>query len=252
MLGLLRSTRPVLLRDTVSLPEHVTVDGRLLAVTVSRNPRARRLTLRIERDGSGIRVTVPPHVPAREIATFIERHHDWLTLKLSQYPDRPQLKPGLKVPYLGRAHVIIVHDGTRGTTRITEGADGPELHVHGGAAQTGKRVADFLKRDAKRMIEPMALDLARKTGKRVRRITFRDTSSRWGSCTSDGALSFSWRIMMAPRKIVHYLVAHEVAHLTHLDHSAAFWALTKDLCPDTDECRAWLKRNGAKLQAIGF
>ena len=116
----------------------------------------------------------------------------------------------------------------------------------------GRRIADLLKKDAKAMIEPMALEMAAQTGKRVKAIRFKDTSSRWGSCSSDGTLAFSWRIMMAPRKVVAYLVAHEVAHLTEMNHGPRFWALCRELCPDTAECRAWLKRNGSKLQAISF
>ena len=81
---------------------------------------------------------------------------------------------------------------------------------------------------------------------------FKDTTSRWGSCTADGKLAFSWRIMMAPPTVIDYLVAHEVAHLKEMNHGPKFWALCRKLCPRTDEARAWLKRNGGALQAIGF
>jgi predicted metal-dependent hydrolase len=83
-------------------------------------------------------------------------------------------------------------------------------------------------------------------------VRFRDTTSRWGSCTSDGTLSFSWRIMMAPRPVIDYLVAHEVAHLREMNHGPKFWKLCTELCPDTERCKAWLKRNGSALQAIAF
>ena len=86
----------------------------------------------------------------------------------------------------------------------------------------------------------------------VKSIRYKDTVSRWGSCSSEGNLSFSWRIMMAPRPVIDYLVAHEVAHLVHMNHGPKFWALCEELCPDTKRCKAWLKKNGSALQAIGF
>jgi predicted metal-dependent hydrolase len=89
-------------------------------------------------------------------------------------------------------------------------------------------------------------------GRRAKAIRFKDTTSRWGSCTSDGSLSFSWRIMMAPAPVIDYLVAHEVAHLKEMNHGPKFWKLCRELCPDTDRCKDWLKRNGAALQAIAF
>jgi predicted metal-dependent hydrolase len=89
-------------------------------------------------------------------------------------------------------------------------------------------------------------------GRRAKAIRFRDTTSRWGSCTSDGVLSFSWRIMMAPTPVINYLVAHEVAHLREMNHGPKFWKLCEELCPDTERCKAWLKRNGGALQAIVF
>ena len=89
-------------------------------------------------------------------------------------------------------------------------------------------------------------------GRKAKAIRFKDTSSRWGSCTADGSLSFSWRIMMAPPPVIDYLVAHEVAHLREMNHGPRFWKLCKELCTDTERCKAWLKRNGSALQAISF
>ena len=109
-----------------------------------------------------------------------------------------------------------------------------------------------MKREAKRDIEALVAKHSATIGQRARAIRFRDTKSRWGSCTSDGTLSFSWRIMMAPPLVIDYLVAHEVAHLKEMNHSARFWKLCRELCPETDRCKDWLKRNGTALQAIGF
>jgi hypothetical protein len=237
------------------LPRSVRVGGRLVALEVARNPRARRLTLRIGRDGSAARITAPERVRNAEIADFLARHMGWLEARLAAYPDRPLVREGVKIPLGGVPHRVVRHAG-RGVTVARAGENGPELHVFAPPDAVARRVADHLKKEAKRVIEPMALSLAAESRRKVASIRFKDTSSRWGSCTSAGALSFSWRIMMAPPKIVAYLVAHEVAHLSEMNHGPRFWAQCERLCAlrgaDMAECRAWLKRNGAKLQSIAF
>jgi predicted metal-dependent hydrolase len=115
-----------------------------------------------------------------------------------------------------------------------------------------RRLTDYLKREAKREIEALVEKHTAKVGRKAKAVRFKDTSSRWGSCTSDGNLSFSWRIMMAPRPVINYLVAHEVAHLKEMNHGPKFWKLCEELCPDTERCKAWLKKNGSTLQAIQF
>ena len=233
------------------LPETLVVGSRTVALNVVRSARANRLTLRIGRNGDAAKITAPNHVRETEIMEFIGRHMGWLGEKLEAYPTRPNLRAGVKVPIKGVAHKIIHRPG-RGTNTIHVAESGPEIHIHGQEAAIARRVADHLKKEAKAVIEPMALKLAAETGRRVKSIRFKDTTSRWGSCSSDGNLSFSWRIMMAPPKVIAYLVAHEVAHLTEMNHGPKFWALCGKLCPDTETCRAWLKRNGSKLQSIGF
>ena len=233
------------------LPDIIQVGSRAIALNVVRSPRANRLTLRIARNGDAAKITAPTHAREVEIMDFVSRHLGWLGEKLNAYPERPNLRAGVKVPIKGVAHKIMHHHG-RGTNSVTAAETGAEIHIYGQEAAIARRVADHLKKEAKATIEPMALKLAAETGRRVKSIRFKDTTSRWGSCSSDGNLSFSWRIMMAPPKVIAYLVAHEVAHLTEMNHGPKFWALCGRLCPDSDACRAWLKRNGSKLQSIGF
>ncbi|MCV0394725.1 MAG: M48 family metallopeptidase [Rhizobiaceae bacterium] len=228
------------------------VAGRELPLRVVENARARRLTLRIDAGGRGLRVTVPPGVPAREVDGFLARHAGWLEARLAKYPDRPDLRPGVKIPLFGVPHLIVHEPERRGTVEIGEVEGQRALIVRGDRAHLKRRLADFLKREAKAAIEPLVDGHTRTVGRRARAVRYKDTTSRWGSCTADGTLSFSWRIVMAPRPVIDYLVAHEVAHLKEMNHGPRFWRLCRDLCPRTDEAKAWLKRNGAALQAIGF
>ena len=246
------------LKNTPAAPlerEHE-VAGRTLTLRVVESSRASRLTLRIETGGKGLRVTVPPGIATREVDGFIRRHQGWLEQRLAKYPDRPKLRPGVKIPVRGVPHLIIHEPSKRGSVEQASDEEGHYLMVHGERAGLGRRLQDFLKREAKHDIEPLALRLAASTGKRAKAIRFKDTKSRWGSCTSDGNLAFSWRIMMAPKPVIAYLVAHEVAHLTEMNHGPKFWKLAKQLsleagC-DMEKAKAWLKRNGPALHSIEF
>jgi predicted metal-dependent hydrolase len=228
------------------------VGGREMPLRIVENARAKRLTLRINPGGRGLRITVPPGVSEREIDGFIERHHGWLEKQLLKMPDKPDIRAGVKIPIRGVPHRIVHEPGKRGTTIARIGEDGPELAVFGDTAFIHRRVADYLKRLAKAEIEPLVAKHTGTVGRRARSISYRDTTSRWGSCSHDGKLSFCWRIMMAPHPVIDYLVAHEVAHLREMNHGPKFWALCNELCPRTQEAKAWLKRNGSALQAIGL
>ncbi|WP_306117286.1 MULTISPECIES: M48 family metallopeptidase [unclassified Roseitalea] len=227
------------------------VAGRTVALAIVEHPRARRLTLRVQPGDRGIKVTVPPGIGRREVDRFLDRHRGWLADRIAAQPDRPQVRAGIKLPVCGVNH-LIVHRPGRGLTETTRGHAGPELIVRGGADHLPRRVADFLKARARQEIEPLVARHAATVGRKVASIRYRDTVSRWGSCSSAGHLSFCWRIAMAPPAVIDYLVAHEVAHLRHMNHGPRFWALCEELCPDTNRCKAWLKRNGGKLQAIVF
>lgn len=229
------------------------VAGRRLPLRIVENERARRLTLRIDAGGQGLRVTRPSGVSLREVERFLARHEGWLETRLAKLPDQPTVRPGIRLPLRGVPHLIVHEPGTRGTVTVGQAGDGqPALIVHGDRRHLPRRVADFLKREARRDIEALVEKHAAAVGRRAKAIRYRDTSSRWGSCTADGTLSFSWRIMMAPRPVIDYLVAHEVAHLREMNHGPKFWALCRELCPRTEEAKAWLKKNGGALQAIGF
>jgi len=228
------------------------VAGRTLPLRIVENDRARRLTLRIDAGGRGLRVTIPPGMAMRDVDRFLHRHQGWLEQKLAKTPDRPQIRPGIKVPLRGVPHLVVHEPGGRGAVVATNDGNGPVLIVHGDRRHLGRRVADFLKREAKREIEALVARHTASVGRKAKSIRFKDTSSRWGSCTADGNLSFSWRIMMAPAPVINYLVAHEVAHLKEMNHGPQFWRLCEELCPDTKRCKDWLKRNGGALQAIAF
>ena len=256
----------------------VTIDGREVPLAIRAHPRARRLILRLAPEG-GLRLTVPPRIARREVDAFLARHEGWAAERLARLPDVPVVEIGASLPIGGVPHRIVHSGSLRGLTRVepsvareggaegkgsetggetgSEGESeergaGPRIVVSGPEERAAARVRDYLKKEARAGLGPLVAQYAARIGRPVRRLAVKDTRSRWGSCTHDGALSFSWRLAMAPPFVLDALAAHEVAHLRHMDHGAGFWALARDLCPRTDEARAWLKREGAGLHAWRF
>lgn len=223
-----------------------------ITLTVKRSAQAKRFTLRIEPRERGLKVSAPLHAEDHDILAFVRKHHGWAEKQLSKQPEMGALKQGVKIPVRGVPHRLEHTGKLRGLPAQFKEGDEAVLALSGDVNSLPRRAGDFLKREAKNEIEPKALALAQSIHKRVKSISFKDTKSRWGSCTSDGALSFSWRIMMAPPLVIDYLIAHEVAHLREMNHGPKFWALCEELCPETKRAKAWLKKNGAALQAIPF
>jgi len=232
------------------------LSDRVLPLHVHVNVRARRLVLRIENGGKGLRMSVPPGTNEQQICYFLHQYRGWIETKLKKFPppsqDNGMLRHGVKLPYLGQPH-LIVHQQGRGLTCLAfSEQNGKQILVSGEAAHVPRRLRDFLKNQATLIMTPLALSYAAKLGRKPKSIRYKDTKSRWGSCSAAGNLSFSWRIMMAPPAVMRYLVAHEVAHLVEMNHGRQFWQICTELCPSTQECRAWLKRNGQTLHAIDF
>lgn len=227
-------------------------DGAVVRVALKRVPTARRYTLRVRAATRDVVLTMPKRGTLAAARDFAQRHAAWIGARLRRLPQPVPFAPGQLIPLRGVDHRIVHRPAARGTTWTESEADGAALLcVAGGAGHVARRVADFMKREARRDLETAVARHVAAIGARARKITLRDTTSRWGSCTADGSLSFSWRLIMAPPHVLDYLAAHEAAHLIHLDHSPRFWALTRRLAPDTDRAEAWLKAHGASLHRYG-
>ena len=189
--------------------------------------------------------------------SFAGRHAAWIGAKLRRLPEMIPFEPGAYVPLRGKLHQITHCPATRGRVWIEAGAEscgsnaGPLLCVSAGAPFVPRRVRDFLVKEAGQDIVAAVASHTKKLGVAPRKITLRDTTSRWGSCSSSGTLSFSWRLIMAPRFVRDYLAAHEAAHLLHMNHSAKFWAAVGRLTADTERAEAWLKAHGSGLLRFG-
>lgn len=218
-----------------------------IPVEIRRNAKARRMTLRLDSHNDQAVLTVPTGTGMRRMRAFLEEHRGWLIDTFRALPPRIPFRHGVDLPFLGGT-VTIFHDPAhRGKCRVEEDI----LLVGGDAPHVPRRVRDHLKTEARREISAQVGVLTDRTGLKAGRITVRDQVSRWGSCAANGNLSFNWRLICAKPDILTYVVAHEVAHLRHMNHSPAFWSLTEELAPGSRKARAWLREHGAALHRIG-
>ncbi|TNH39008.1 M48 family metallopeptidase [Paracoccus haeundaensis] len=216
-----------------------------LAVRLRRSPRARRMTLRVPRDGSGAVLTLPVGVPLAEGQDFARSRRDWLRAAVGRLPLRQAAVPGAALPVEGRALIL-----TPAPVRRAQVQDDRLLIPEGRPA--GAVAAAWLKHLAMLRLRVACDRFAEALGRPYAAIALRDTRSRWGSCTHDGRLMFSWRLAMAPPVVLDYVAAHEVAHLAHMDHSARFWAQVEALMPGHAPHRAWLRAQGGDLMLWRF
>lgn len=208
-------------------------------------PRARRISLRVSGRDGHVTLTVPPGASVAEAIGFARDREGWLRRVLAKVPPPERPQPGAALAVEGQTLPITAAAVRRVT--VAKGALQVPLDRRPGPA-----IAAFLKTLARQRAEARVAQHAAALGRKAPPLRLRDTRSRWGSCTAEGRLMLSWRLVMAPPAVLDYVAAHEVAHLVHLDHSPAFWALTARLRPDWKTWREWLRLEGARLQAIDF
>lgn len=231
-------------------PEAITVDhaGIALVVMFERSAKARRVSLRVDQRNGRVRLVAPPRMARDKALGFAHAQAAWIHSRMLRQSPPVPFADGAEIPLFGTPHVVRHRPERRGTVWLEEGA----LHVAGRAEHLPRRLHDWLAGELRMRVAALAQAKAACIGRKVTRITVRDTATQWGSCTRTGGLSFSTRLAFAPPEIVDYVVAHEVAHLVHANHGPQFWALTAQLAAgEVAASRAWLRRNGERLMRLG-
>ena len=215
-----------------------------VSIRLKRNARAKRISLRVSALDGRVTLTMPTHASERQAVRFAREHSAWIKKAVGNQ-DRPvRVAIGQSVPIAGTLHDIVV-----GSTRIAR-IDGERIVAP--QAGTGTAVCALLKSLARARLAGRSEFYAAQIGREVKKITLRDTRSRWGSCSSQGNLMYSWRLIMAPSEVIDYVTAHEVAHFAEMNHSPAFWAIVANLLPEYDRPRRWLRREGHRLHRFHF
>ncbi len=226
------------------MAEHLLPGTPPVAVTLRRSGRARRITLRISQLDGRVTLTMPEGVPEREALAFARAKEGWIRGHLESRAAPVEVAIGAAIPLEGVMHRIVAAPGRRVLARDGEIAAPRDA--------TARRLAGWLRELARDRLTAASDCYAAALGRPYGRLTLRDTRSRWGSCTAQGALMYSWRLILAPPEVLRYVAAHEVAHLAEMNHSAAFWATVQRLYGPYREPRQWLRRHGNDLHGFRF
>lgn len=217
-----------------------------IAVKVVVSARAKRMSLRVSRVDGAVRLSLPKRASQAEAREFLNEKANWIRKHVEAHVPANTLAFGGTVPYLGQDHLIVVGKGRRAV------AQQGEIHCPPSDAMLGPRIKALFKAEARQTLTQASQTYAQMIGRTPNRIVLKDTRSRWGSCSSQGNLNYSWRLIMAPPEVLDYVAAHEVAHLRHMDHSHRFWGLVGEICPGFEAPRRWLRQHGGALHSIDF
>ncbi|PLS22074.1 M48 family metallopeptidase [Neptunicoccus cionae] len=226
------------------MPESFEIGAPPIAVVLKKSARARRFSLRISNVDGTVSLTMPKRAAKRDALAFAAAQEGWMRKHLDKQPDRITPVFGGTILIDG-VPVVLLHGQGRRVEFTKEG-----LVVPGSQEQLAGKLRAYLKALARDRLTHASERYAAQVGRKISRITLRDTRSRWGSCTSDGNLMYSWRLIMAPRAVQDYVAAHEVCHLLEMNHSAAYWAHVAAIFPDYQAQRQWLRDNGAQLHRV--
>ena len=228
----------------------VAIGGKDIPVEIRRSGSARRLILRIDAVKGAPVLTLPARTALSQGEGFLRKNVGWLETRLARQPEASPFSDGCVFPLRG-APCRIVHRGGRGLIRLEGEGDEIRLSIPGETDHVARRVTEWLKREARGDFSAAVARHAQALGRQPTSLRIGDAKSRWGSCTGKGALTFSWRLVLAPPHVLDYLAAHEVAHLVEMNHGPRFWALVQKLDPSFKAAQAWLKRSGAGLHRYG-
>lgn len=229
------------------------VSGEQVPLVVRHNPRAHRFIVRVDMTTGAVHVTTPNKRNVKGAIAFAHAHAEWIAEQRKHVDPAEPFCHGATLPIRGVPHVIRHLASARGAVHqcASETGGNRELRIAGEAAFLPRRVKDWLRREGKSDLNGSVLRHATRLGVRPARITVRDQSSRWGSCSSTRALSFSWRLILAPPEVLDYVCAHEVAHLVHMNHEPAFWRVVANLEPEYRAAMRWLESKGPALHKYG-
>lgn len=236
-------------KSAEKLPQTVRGDG--YEVVIERSSRRKTVALKV--DGDVVTLVAPRQLPIDRIEQLVADKHGWIVEKLAQVAlakpaSSNQFVSGEAYPYLGRNYRLKVLTGNLTPPKLVNGrltvtVPAPNQQPH----YIRRLLQSWYKRNADRKIRDKVKRYSKQVGVETGVVRIKDFKSRWGSCTPYGDLEFNWVIVMAPNRVVDYVVVHELCHLLHHDHSAQFWKEVERVMPDYKAHREWLKQHGHGL-----
>ena len=236
-------------------PSHITraeinIAGRPVPLVARVNRRAKRLIIKVDPAAGEILVTAPSKRAMPEAIRFANDRSEWIASQLNDGLRRKPFEAGMKIPFRGVDHVILNTGGPRAPVEI-DNEFLPAIRVGGAPEHLNRRLTDWLRKEAHAVLTARADHFCQRLERRRGPIRIRDTRTQWGSCSTDGTLSFSWRLIFAPPHILDYVAAHECVHLIHMNHSPAFWRKLASLGVDARGAANWFDVHGPALFSFG-
>ncbi|MGI8749083.1 MAG: M48 family metallopeptidase [Thermoleophilaceae bacterium] len=221
---------------------------------IRRSDRARRVRIQVSPDG--VEVVVPRRMPLREVEPFVAEKRPWVKRTLRRLQEAQaqrtptRLEDGGEVPFMERSLGLrVVVEPRRVRAHVAKRGDRLTVKVPDASRETVRSALEgWYRRRAREEVEPRLDAATVRAGAPYAGLQIRGQRTRWASCSSSGAMSFNWRLLLAPPEILDYVVEHEVAHLSVHDHSNRFWSLLESRMPDYREHERWLKRHGPSLR----
>lgn len=222
-------------------------NGEDLPVIIQTRRGARNITLRPKtRPVREIHISKPFLTSAGAALRFLESKRRWVERIFAAAPVKITLTPGDVIEFLGRRVELAHNPALRANKFVLKDDGGAILIIGGGADMFERRARDFIKAEFLSAVREIIKTAPREFW--PRRIAVRDASTRWGSCSTTGTMSFSWRLAFAPPSVMRYVVMHELAHMRHMNHSPAFWATVGELYGfGVERAKQWLTRHGSEL-----
>jgi predicted metal-dependent hydrolase len=225
----------------------ILIEGHPIKLIIQSHPRAKYLKLRCDLLGEQVFLTLPKRVNKKEAFIFIEKSRPWLRQQLQQRRQRIPFAPGATIPILGQPYNIKHTPSRRTTIHLKEHT----LVVMGDESRVPLLVTQWLRFHALGHMRQKSLELAQELGVIINNVRIRELKSLWGSCSANGNLTYSWRLIMAPQPINEYICAHEVSHLVEPNHSPRFWSVVESICPHFERSRKWMRLQGKTLFLYG-
>ena len=225
--------------------------GDELEVRVRISAKAKSIKLRIT-PKNNIELVLPNRASPNQIKQayqFLQEKESWLKAKLAHITINPA-KFSPKIPIFGEEHIVVLNQSISKKIRISHEQGQLTILARIDESKINSIISDYLKQLLQVEINNYAEKISQILQVKYNQIKLRDTYSRWGSCSSSGNLSFSWRLVFAPRFVMEYVVVHELCHLLEMNHSDRFWKLVEQTCPQYSKAKIWIKQNGYNLHKL--
>ncbi len=235
--------------------EEIALENCDIPIKFRRHPKARRLTLRVSSTERSAIVTVPQQCTDQETISFLENHKNWLFQQFDKIPEAVPFAPDTIIPLRGVDHKLVFAGQARGRGVVwleeNPATNLPEIHINGRPQFAPRRLTKWLIDQARKDLYERSKWHSKNLGLSFNKIMIKDQRSRWGSCSSKGILSYSWRLILSPPDVLDYVAAHEVAHLAEMNHGPNFWKLVTQTLPTYKTAKDWLRENGSDLHRYG-